>query len=195
MTFSAPCATLPLIHRSFSRRNIIRLQPKQLWRIEGGVVRTGRWSEEGTFTSLGYWGVGDVVGQPLSRLEAYQIECLTDVEVRLLPQMLWQEAVEAIILHVQQLEELLSIVHLNPIPLRLWKFLVFLGQKFGRDLDNGRLIDLLLTHQQIAEAINTTRVNVTRILQQFEQEGMLLRHSKRLILTGVLAGGEQEYCP
>jgi len=47
-------------------------------------------------------------------------------------------------------------------------------------LDQGRLIDLSITHQELA-VINTTRVSVTRMLQQFAEEGMLLRHERRLI--------------
>lgn len=99
-----------------------------------------------------------------------------------LPSDIWATELDAIILHIKQVEELLSIVHRNPIPLRLWQFLVWLGQKFGRDVEQGRLIDLELTHQEIAEAINTTRVSVTRMLQQFESEGMLLRHQRRFVL-------------
>lgn len=66
----------------------------------------------------------------------------------------------------------------------LWQFLIWLGQKFGRDVEAGRLIDLGVTHQEIAEAINTTRVSVTRILQQLETEGMLRRYQRRLVLCG-----------
>ena len=84
--------------------------------------------------------------------------------------------------HIQQTEELLNIVHRKPVSLRLWQFLIWLSKKFGRDVEQGQLIDLGITHQEIAEAINTTRVSVTRMLQQFEEEGMLLRHQRRFIL-------------
>jgi CRP-like cAMP-binding protein len=65
----------------------------------------------------------------------------------------------------------------------LWQFLVLLERKFGRDVEQGRLIDIPVTQQEMAEAINATRVTVTRLLQQFESQGMLLRHSKRLVMT------------
>lgn len=184
MVSSPPTLTVatPLPQHLFSRRDKILLRKDVLWRIERGVVRTLTWGEKGTVITLGYWGVGDIVGHPLSRLAPYEVECLTSVEVSILPPVLWQEAVDAIVLHIQNTEELLSIINQNPLQQRLWQFLVFLGQKFGRDVEQGRLIDLLLTHQELAEAINATRVTVTRMLQQFEQEGMLLRHSRRLVL-------------
>jgi CRP-like cAMP-binding protein len=84
--------------------------------------------------------------------------------------------------HIQQSEELLSIIHRKPVSRRLWQFLIWLSQKFGRDVDRGKLIDIGVTHQEMAEVINTTRVSVTRMLQQFEEEGMLQRHQRRIIL-------------
>lgn len=185
MVLSAPSFTpsLSLTERSLKRHDRIPLAGDILWRIEGGVVRSLTWSEEGIAITLGYWGAGDVVGQPLSRLNPYEIECLTDVEVSLLPSELWQEALDAIVLHIQQVESLLSIVNRNPLQQRLWQFLVFLDRKFGCDVEQGRLIDLNLTHQEMAAAINATRVTVTRLLQQFESEGLLSRHSRQLILT------------
>ena len=149
-----------------------------------GAVRTVAWCVGSTLITLGYWGPGDVVGYPLSRLKPYEIECLTSVEVSILPSAVWCQAIEAMVLHIQQAEELFSIVHLNPVSLRLWQFLVWLGEKFGRDVEQGRLIDLGVTHQEIAEAINTTRVSVTRIRKQFETEGMLRRVQRRLVLCG-----------
>jgi CRP-like cAMP-binding protein len=153
-----------------------------LWRIERGAVRTLTWSEDGTFITLGYWGVGDLIGYPLSRVKPYQIECLTSVEVTILPPHLWHEYFDALLSHIQQAEELLSIVHRKPISLRLWQFLVWLSEKFGRDLEQGRLIELNITHQEMAEVLNTTRVTVTRLLQQFEDEGSLFRHKRSIIL-------------
>jgi CRP-like cAMP-binding protein len=184
MTISVLNPTLPsmLTQRVFSRRE--RIPPRQdiLWKIDRGAVRTYTWSEQGTLIVLGYWGKGDIVGHLLSRVEPYQIECLTSVETSLLPIKFWDEAMDAMVSHIQQTEELLSIVHRKPVSSRLWQFLNWLGQKFGRAVDRGQLIDIVITHQEIAEVINTTRVSVTRLLQQFEEEGIILRHQRQLII-------------
>ena len=191
MAISAPTATetSPLTQRLFSRHDNIPPQTDVLWRIERGAVRTLTWCVDGTLITLGYWGPGDVVGYPLSRLKTYQIECLTSVEVSILPSRLWYQALDAIVLHVQQAESRLSIVNLNPVRQRLWQLLVWLGEKFGRDVEQGRRIDLRVTHQELAEAINMTRVSVTRIRKQFETEGMLLKHKRQLVLCWRVAGG------
>ncbi len=177
-----PSLPLPLSQRLFSRREVIPPRNDLLWRIERGAVRTLTWSEDGTYITLGYWGTGDVIGHPLSKVKPYQIECLTSVEVSIIPPQMWHQAVDAFLSHIQQAEELLSIVHRKPISMRLWQFLVWLSDKFGREVEQGRLIDLGVTHQEMAEVLNTTRVTVTRLLQEFEEEGVLLRHKRRLIL-------------
>lgn len=178
----APVLPSPLTSRIFSRRELIPPRQDVLWRIERGAVRTLTWSEQGTTITLGYWGPGDVVGYPMSRVKPYEIECLTSAEMSILPSEMWCQELDAMFLHIQQAEELLSIVHRKPVSLRLWQFLVLLARKFGRDVNQGRLIDLGITHQEMAEVINTTRVSVTRMLQQFEEEGILLRHQRRFIL-------------
>ncbi|NMG07063.1 Crp/Fnr family transcriptional regulator [Brasilonema sp. UFV-L1] len=177
---SSPSGQLP--QRLFTRREIIPARNDVLWRIERGAVRTLTWSEDGTFITLGYWGAGDLIGYPLSNVKPYQIECLTSVEVSAIPPHLWSQDVHALFSHIQQAEELLSIIHRKPISLRLWQFLGWLSGKFGRDVEQGKLIDLNVTHQEMAEVLNTTRVTVTRLLQQFEEEGTLLRHKRRVIL-------------
>ena len=184
MTISALNPTLrsTLTQRIFSRREMIPPRQDVLWRIDRGAVRTYTWSEQGTLITLGYWGKGDIVGHSLSRVHPYQIECLTSVEASLIPIKFWDEAMEAMLSHIQQTEELLSIVHRKPVSLRLWQFLNWLGRKFGREVERGQLIDIAITHQEIAEVINTTRVSVTRMLQQFEEEGAILRHQRQLII-------------
>ncbi|ALF52435.1 transcriptional regulator [Nostoc piscinale CENA21] len=181
-TLSTASVSEQLSLKIFARKEIIPLRNEVIWRIERGAVRTLTWAEDGTFITLGYWGPGDLIGSPLSKVKPYQIECLTSVEVSIVPAYLWHQDIAGLFAHIQQSEELLSIVHLKPISLRLWKFLVWLSDKFGRNVEQDRVIDINITHQEIAEVLNTTRVTITRLLQQFEEEGVLLRYKRRIIL-------------
>jgi CRP-like cAMP-binding protein len=56
------------------------------------------------------------------------------------------------------------------------------GKKFGREIEQGQLIDLRLTHQEIAEIIGATRVTVTRLLNEFEKRGIIQRLPQHFIL-------------
>ncbi|MDV2997909.1 MAG: Regulatory protein CysR [Chroococcidiopsis sp. SAG 2025] len=176
------CATPPL-QQQFVRRAQLPEQGEVLWRIESGVVCSMTWTDEGELVCLGYWGVGDVVGHGLSRVQPYELHCLTDVVISCCPYTQRAHFTDAIIHQQQQTEELLSIVHLNPLSCKLWQLLVWLSQKFGRDVENGRLLDLPLTHQQLAQTLGTNRVTVTTILQRLEAKGKIQRQQRRLVVA------------
>ncbi|MEK3734354.1 Crp/Fnr family transcriptional regulator [Paenibacillus sp. FSL M8-0334] len=57
---------------------------------------------------------------------------------------------------------------------RLDMFLSFLNQQFGVQFKNTqRLVPFVLTHEHIANAINSTRSTVTRMMNELEQEGQI----------------------
>jgi CRP-like cAMP-binding protein len=168
--------------RVFKQQERIPLHDSYLWKINQGAVRTLTWSKEGTLVTLGLWGPGDIIGKPLSKTNPYLIECLETVKVVAVPKYLWNRELDAILLHAQHVEELLTIVHNETIYLRLLEFLIWLASRFGFEAEQGKLINLQLTHQEIAEAIAATRVTVTRILGVLEQEGKILRKNRKLIL-------------
>jgi CRP-like cAMP-binding protein len=168
--------------RFFERREIISAQNHVLWRIERGTVRAVTWDENGTSMTLGYWGVGDIIGYPLSKVQPYHLECLTYVETVIVPFEVLTQNLDALLEHIQQLEQLMSIVNCKGVSQRIWQFLVWLSNKFGRELEQGKLIELVVTHQEIADVLNTTRVTVTRMLRLFQAEGKLQKHKRKLIL-------------
>ncbi|MBD3884120.1 Crp/Fnr family transcriptional regulator [Phormidium tenue FACHB-886] len=182
-------AQLPQRHlRSFAARTALPTNPNHLWQIQSGFVRTLTWLEDGTNVALGIWGEGDVVGAPFSKANPFQIECITKVEAIMLPFSELQNAPEVLLMHLHQAEALMQIHSHKRIDMALLKFLQWLAERFGQDVENGRLLNLRLTHQDIAEAIGTTRVTVTRILNQLERQGLLECLSlQRIVLH------EQEY--
>ena len=182
VTTYPPALTTNLRQSAFNRHDLLPLPPDGLWQIKQGTVRSLTWSEEGTAVTLGYWGVGDVVGKPLSSVQPYQIECLTPVAASYIPIQQWAQVLEAILRHIHQVEELLCIVRQERVHHRLLQLLIWLSRKFGYPINQGQLIDLRLTHQEIAEVIGTTRVTVTRLLSQLEQEGTICRSKRHFII-------------
>ncbi|MUL38455.1 Crp/Fnr family transcriptional regulator [Gloeocapsopsis dulcis] len=173
---------LPSTKYTFRRRKKIPLQAEFLWQIKRGAVRTFTWTEDGTLIVLGYWGPGEVVGQAISRIRPFQIECLTDVDCRVLPSHIWEDSLKDVVQQMQQTEELVRIIRRESVALRLWEFLIWLDKKFGCDVQQGRRLDLPITHQDIADTIGSTRVTVTRMLQQLSQEEKILRQGWSIIL-------------
>lgn len=166
----------------FSRRSFLPEQQNSLWKIEAGFVRTFTYLENGTTVALGLWGPGDIVGKSLSKLEPYQMECLTKVEATTLPIEEWHYATETLLAHIQQAEELMVIRSYKKVDTMLIKLLAWLSKRFGSEVEKGRLIDMRLTHEDLAEMLGSTRVTITRILGQFEQEGLIDRLSLHRIV-------------
>jgi CRP-like cAMP-binding protein len=167
---------------SFKQKELISPKPNRIWMIEQGLIKTALWSESGESSLLGLWGQGDLVAQPLSAGSDYLIECITPVKIRsLLTETVNMQAV--MIAQIQQMEFLLDLMHCYPMSQRIMRFLGWLAQKAGRVTEEGCVIDLNLTHQAIAEMVGTTRVTITRLLQQLETQGHLARfHHHRIVL-------------
>ncbi|AKG20968.1 Crp/Fnr family transcriptional regulator [Calothrix sp. 336/3] len=167
--------SVPYQGKVFAARSLLPVKEKHLWKIEQGAVRIVTWHEDGTILTLGIWGAGDVVGKALSKTEPHQIECLTKVEASLLPMTDWYEITQILQVHLQQAEEMMLIRSQKTVDIMVVKLFSWLGQKFGREVKEGKLIDLRLTHQDIAEMIGSTRVTITRVLQQLEDQGLIQR--------------------
>lgn len=67
---------------------------------------------------------------------------------------------------------------------RLIHELAVLARDFGREQDAGVLIDLPLTHADLAEFAIASRANVARVMKRFERERLIEKEGRRVILTG-----------
>ena len=165
--------------QSFRRKHLLPALPDQVWQINHGIVRTLTWNAQGHVTTLSIWGRGGIVGLPLTRQQPYQMECLTTVKASSTTMdshsRFWQST---LLKHLWQQEELLRIVHQPSVRERLTQLLHWLADRFGRPVSQGQLLESMLTHQQIAEILGTSRVTVTRLLTQLEQEGQLIKFNK-----------------
>ena len=63
----------------FPRRAHLNPLRADTWSIEAGVVRATTWLSDGSLTTLGFWGAGDIISSALFRSEIYELECLTAV--------------------------------------------------------------------------------------------------------------------
>jgi CRP-like cAMP-binding protein len=173
-----PHSCFVYVQQVFQCKERLPLNPNALWKIETGVVRSLTWDEEGRTITLGFWSTGDVVGQPLSRLNPYEVECLTPVTIKEIPSNS-DDLLPALLAHAWKSETLLSIVHQPSVGDRLLRLLEWLACQFGRPISQGILLNLHLTHQDLAETLGTTRVTITRLLSQLERAGKIVRLPKR----------------
>lgn len=164
--------------KKFTTRSLLPAAPTG-WQIQTGFVRTLSYLEDGTIVPLGVWGAGDIVGVSRSN---QQMECLTNVEVLPAAIVDVQQLNHILEAHLQQIEELMIIRSVRRVEPALIKLLGWLANRFGRTIDRGQLLELRLTHQDLAELLGASRVTITRCLQQLESQGLIERLSVRQIV-------------
>jgi CRP-like cAMP-binding protein len=171
--------------RLFGLRSQIPMAPDSLWQIDTGIVRASTWNEDGSVTTLGFWGPGDLLGYFLPDSKPFLVECLTSVAARSLPSDLWPDCTNMLVRQMQRNYEYLDvIIGCRRVPNSLERLFVWLAKRFGRLTEQGYLIDMRLTHQDLAEAVGSTRVTITRILKELEQQGICHRLARgRYLVT------------
>jgi CRP-like cAMP-binding protein len=185
-----------LFEKKVPARTIIPCDAARLFRVTSGVVRTLTYLEDGTPVVFGLWGPGEVVGGMLSHVSPYYIESFTAVEGTLfIPNDTTADSGCAAIvnltkLYLQQVEELMVIRSHKTIDIRLIRLLSWISRRFGENNVQGNLINLRLTHQDLAELLGTTRVTVTRTLGQIEGQGLI----KRLPLGRIILKEADIWC-
>ena len=167
---------------SFSLGEELPKETDYIWLILDGVVKTYTYGKDRPIT-LGFWGSKDVVGKPLSSIDPYMTKCLSQVKALAIPQIQWGDISPEMIYCEQQTQQLIYIVRNNRVSRRVWLLLTWLASKFGRTTPKGRVIDFSLTHQELADALGTTRITVTKILNQYEREGLIFRPKTKCIIV------------
>ena len=168
---------------TFYRHQMIALKPGYLWQLEEGYFRTIALNESGDVKTLGIWGAGDIVGIPIHRNYPFQIESLSTAKAFLIHDKSIFGG-QWLVSYLKQTESLLMIQYQNLVRDRLILLLEWLEERFGHQSDRGRTIAIRLTHQEISEAINSTRVTVTRVLKELEEEGFLEWSKRQCVLLG-----------
>ena len=180
----------------FPRRAHLNPIRADTWRIEAGVVRATTWLSDGSLTTLGFWGAGDIISSALFRSEIYELECLTAVTAS--PLLAERYDDRAMLTHIQQLQELLIIRSCKRIEEMLLRLLTWLGKRFGSWEEPGLTLKCPFTHQCLAETLSTTRVTITRSLRQLEDRGLIRRLPKCQMLISksayMVGSGSPQRC-
>ena len=101
----------------------------------------------------------------------------------------WSDQAETITLGLWGPGDLVipSLIELEPVETRLFRLLVWLGERFGRVSRRGVSLsfqEMNLTHRQLAEIAGMTQVTVTKALSHYRQAGMMVREGNDELLVG-----------
>lgn len=169
-----------------------------LYILVSGIVklfRTYSGSKEATLRILRPW---DIFGHLAFTGETVQLayaEAVTACKVVKVPKVFMERAIRQrpevalkamtlFELRLVQYEELVKCLLPRETESRLANVLPILAEKFGEKMEDGRsvMIDLRLTHQDIAAMVASTRESVTKVLNELRNRGIIEMESGRLIL-------------
>ncbi|MFQ3619070.1 MAG: Crp/Fnr family transcriptional regulator [Cyanobacteriota bacterium] len=175
--------------QSFRAGQDIPLTPHEVWVVCRGVVQLGTFYDTGDEALLGLASASMPFGLPLTLIRPYHATALSDVD---LMRLTWSEVEQSPMLaqgifqhmarRLRQTEAVLAMVGYRRVEDRLRHLLVLLKREIGQPTAEGTRLSVRLTHQQLANAIGTTRVTVTRLISQLREEGWLLIDRDRHIV-------------
>lgn len=168
----------------------IPLAEEGVWQVYRGIAQLSQISASGEEVLLGWVQPFTFFGLWLTHIESYQVKALSDLylrwynlnEIENSPQ-LSQVMLTQLARRMRQTEALLAIAGLKRVEERLQELLALLKQELGQPVAEGTRIGVRLTHQNLANAIGTTRVTVTRLLGDFQRQGLvLIDHHRHIVL-------------
>ncbi|MBK1989597.1 PAS domain-containing protein [Sphaerospermopsis aphanizomenoides BCCUSP55] len=163
-----------------SKGETIPLNPLLIFYVVQGLVKLSTFSETGEEVLTGLITPGMIFSPRMTSLPIYQATAITDVEIvsiyvsemTVLPS-LSHTLLPKIEQRLQQTESLLAIAARKKVEDRLLDLLELLKQQIGEPVPQGTRLAFRLTHQDIANACCTTRVTITRLLGQLQQQGII----------------------
>ncbi len=175
--------------RSYERGEEIPLLDKGVWQLYRGFVQLSTAHSNGKEVILNWAKQGAFFGKWLARSNNYRATALSNVYIawyslreietnsQLAKAMLTEE-----IKAMQQRESLLAIAKIKLVEDRLHHLLFFLQEEMGETREEGIRLKARLTHQNIADAIRTTRVTVTKLFGYFQRKGLVAFDEERHLI-------------
>ena len=188
------------LENSYRRRSIhfdsgvkVPLLPDHIWIVVRGIVKLSCLNEQGDDVLLAIAGPNEPFGEPLTHLDLFEATTLDHCDllglsiqdVNTTPH-LSNNLMKAMMHRTRQSEALIALLGLRGVENRVKSFLELMAEDYGQPCDQGLKLNLRLTHQEIASAVSTTRVTITKVLGQLKESGWLQYDSKKKIIVSHL---------
>ena len=166
--------------QQYQRGDEISTIDSGIWQVYRGVVQLSRVQQDGTEIISGWVTANGVFGNLNDSSDIYRAIALGDVYAKrysahdlvkypsLGRQFLAQFSDRLI-----KSQQLLAIIAISRVEDRLKHLLSMLKQEIGHTVEDGVRLQVRFTHQHLAESIHTTRVTITRILGEFQAQGLV----------------------
>ncbi|MDX6379467.1 MAG: family transcriptional regulator, global nitrogen regulator, partial [Rubrobacteraceae bacterium] len=88
---------------------------------------------------------------------------------------------------VRQSDEVIESLLHREVSARLATLLLNLSDRFGESNGAGKMLDMRLTHQDLANMIASTREAVSKVMSELQREGLIEVQNRRIVINPELA--------
>ncbi len=172
---------------------------QQVYLLKTGRVKISRISEEGRELTIALLGPGEIFGE-LEILEgsardtiAETMEdsqlCVIQKEqflslIRKRPELSFR-LTKLIGLRLRRIESRVEDLVFRDVPSRLAHLLLQLSEEYGKATPEGILLDIKITHQEMANLIGSIRETVSATLGEFKKEGLITFEGRKIIILSL----------
>ena len=159
--------------KSFKMGDELYEEADCLWLIIDGVVKSYTVDRQGKTIILGFWGKQELVGKSLSSINPYFLQCSNEVKAIAIPFSQARIYSDKLLTRIEQIQQLSYIIREPQAKNRMWLLLNWLGDKFGRKVEGGKLIDFELTVQELADSLGMNRIVAIKAIELLERERLI----------------------
>lgn len=176
---------------SYERGDVIPLKPQFVWLVKQGLVKINTLTTNNEEVVLGLLGPGMPLTVGSSAMLTYQATAMSPVQLVSvsITEAQSQPKLNQILLtrfhqRLQHTEALFNVTGQRRVNDRLYHLLRLLKQEIGQPIEEGMRLEVRFTHEELAGLCCTTRVTMTRILGELQQQGKIQFDRKfHIILT------------
>ena len=158
----------------------IPLVDSGFWQVYRGVVQLNRLNDGEREVVVGWVTPNHAFGNDINGTSHYSAIALTDIYLRSYKTQHIAENPQLARLLLSELsyrllksEQMIAITSLRKVEDRLLGLLSMLKEEIGHPVAQGTRLTVRFTHQNIADAVCTTRVTITRILGELQNQNLL----------------------
>lgn len=190
------------VHRRYRKGNVIFVQGEQgerCFAIVGGSVKISAYHSDGREAVIAVLGPGDVLGELSLFDQAARSADATAIEDTELLSLDAHAITEAIRAHpdlglsllrvlgrrLRHTNETLQDIAFFDVPGRVARRIADLAETHGDKTDDGVLIDLPLSQENLAQMVGATRESVNKALALLKRRGLVSRVGRRYIVSDI----------
>jgi hypothetical protein len=163
-------------YRTYRRGELILLEADAVLHVEDGILATTMIHQDGVEVLLGLSGKGQIVVAHPDDHCHIQLIAHTEARVQIEP---WEAAADRpdflakLRARLQQMEGWAAMQARPSLQQRVLGLLGLLAEQFGAPSEQGTIIDVRVTHGQLAVAVGATRTSITRVLSELRAQGRI----------------------